>query len=396
MIQEPMAVTAVLLAVIALLFSAERHPMGAKLFRVVPLLVFLYFVPTTLSNTGVIPLSSPAYDWIKNWLLPASLALLTMSVDIPALVRLGPTVLIMFLGGTLSIVIGGPIALLVGRGLLPAEMADQSWKGLAALSGSWIGGGANFVAIGESVGATDSTLGAMIIVDVFVANIWMAVLLFTATHEQRLDARIQANRKTLDEVRERLEKFRTESARQPSLADLCSIAALGIGAAVVSTYLAGFLPDLGGILGTFAWTVILATAAAIVASFTPLRKLEGAGASRIGSLFLYLLVASIGAKAEFARVFDAPGLIVIGFVWMLVHAVTLWILRYLTRSPMFFLAVGSQANVGGAASAPIVAGAFQPELAPVGALMGVAGYVLGTYAGLVCAYLLQLVYQWGG
>jgi uncharacterized membrane protein len=395
-IEEPAAVVSVLLAVIACLFAASQHPVGERLFRVVPLLVFLYFVPTSLSNVGLIPLASPAYEWIKDWLLPASLALLTMSVDIPALVRLGRPVLVMFLGGTASIVIGGPVALLLCRGLLPVELGDQAWKGLAALSGSWIGGGANFVAIGESVGASDSTLGAMIVVDVFIANIWMAVLLFTATHEKRLDARIGADRRTLEEVRERLEAFRLQSARQPTLADLCTITALGLGAATLSTYLASFLPDLGGVLGKFAWTVILVTAFAIAASFTPLRRLEGAGASRVGSLFLYLLVASIGAKAEFERVFDAPGLIVIGAVWIAIHALVLWLLRYLMKVPIFFLAVGSQANVGGAASAPIVASAFQPELAPVGALMGVAGYVLGTYAGLVCAYLLQWVYQWGG
>jgi uncharacterized membrane protein len=177
------------------------------------------------------------------------------------------------------------------------------------------------------------------------------------------------------------------------LADLFAILAIAFGGTVLATFGASYLPDLGDVLGQFAWTVILVTTLGVAVSFTRLRDLEGAGASRIGSVFLYLLVASIGAKAEFARVFDVPGLLLIGAVWIWMHALGLLLLRWVLRAPVFFMAVGSQANIGGAASAPIVASAFHPSLAPVGALMGVAGYVLGTYGGLLCAYLLKTVHQ---
>ncbi|HVS17217.1 MAG TPA: DUF819 family protein, partial [Planctomycetota bacterium] len=152
LVQEPVYVTAVLLVVLALLFAADRHPRLGRLFRVVPLLVFAYFVPALLSNTGVIPTESPAYEFIKRWLLPASLLLLTLSVDIPGIWRLGPKVLVLFLTATVSIVVGGPLAYLIVGSVAPEavrELGDEAWKGLAALSGSWIGGGANFVAIGK-------------------------------------------------------------------------------------------------------------------------------------------------------------------------------------------------------------------------------------------------------
>jgi uncharacterized membrane protein len=393
MIQDPVAILAILLGVLAGLFYLARLPAGDRFFRIVPLLIFAYFVPTTLSNTGLIPLQSPTYDFVKNWLLPASLLLLTMSVDIPAILRLGHKVLILFMGGTLSIVFGGPLAYLAFGWLLSGDMADQSWRGLAALSGSWIGGGANFVAIGESVGTTDSTMGMMIVIDVALANIWMAILLFFSGHDVRMDEALGADRRSLDDLRTRVESFQKQVMRPTTLPDLLLILFIAIGGTVVATWIAPRLPELGGVLGTFAWTVILVTALGVAISFTPLRKLEGAGASKIGSLFLYLLVASIGAKAEFSKVFDEPGLFVVAAVWLAIHALTLLALRHLLKAPVFYMAVGSQANIGGAASAPIVASAFHPALAPVGALMGVAGYVLGTYAGLLCALLMRLVHS---
>jgi len=393
LVQEPFAVLAVLLAVLAALFSLAGRPRGEKFFRYVPLLVFAYFVPTTLSNLGVIPLESDLYGAIKNWLLPASLILLTMSIDIPAILKLGPHVLVLFLAGTASVVLGGPLAYLALGWLVPTELGDQAWKGLAALSGSWIGGGANFVAIKESVGAGDSIIAMMVVVDVALANIWMAVLLFFATHEKTMDKSLGADRRSLDELRIKIELFQRSVARSPSLTDLLQILCIAIGSTAVAAYLATFMPEIGGVLGEFAWKVIIVTALGVAISFTRFRNLEGAGASKVGSLFLYLLVASIGAKAEFAKVLEAPELLLVGAVWMTIHAVCLLCLRYLLKSPLFYMAVGSQANIGGAASAPIVAGAFHPALAPVGALMGIAGYVLGTYAGLACALLLKLVHN---
>ena len=400
MLQHPVAVLAVLLGVLAGLFGMASRPWGARFFRVVPLLIFAYFVPTVLSNVGLIPLKSPCYDFIKTWLLPASLLLLTMSIDIPAILKLGPKVLILFLAGTASIVLGGPLAYLAFGWMLPSELQAEAWKGLAALSGSWIGGGANFVAIGESVGVSDATLNMMVVIDVAVANVWMAILLVFAGHNQRMDAAIGADRTSLEELRRKAEAFQKATRRPATVPDLCLILFLAFGCTVVAYYDASWLtvyanrwlPWLSDILGLFAWTVIVVTTMGVLISFTPLRNLEGAGASSVGSVFLYLLVASIGAKAEFAEILKMPQMLIIGAVWITLHAVILLLLRWWLRAPIFYMAVGSQANIGGAASAPVVAGAFHPSLAPVGALMGVAGYVLGTYAGLLCAVLLQLVY----
>ncbi|MHA7627979.1 DUF819 family protein [Corallococcus sp. M7] len=393
LIQDPMAVLAVLLAVLAGLYALQRYPAVERFFNVVPLLVFAYFVPTLLSNTGVIPTQSELYRFTRVYLLPASLVLLVLSVDLPAIARLGRNAVGVFLAGSVGIMVGGPLAYLALGWLVPAELGDQAWKGLAALSGSWIGGSANFVAIGQSVGALDSTLSMLVVVDVGVSNVWTAVLLSFAGREKAMDASIGADRTALDRVREESARIQAATARPASLSDLLSMLAVAFGVTVVCTALAKLLPDLGNVVTGFTWVVLLVTTVGVVLSFTPVRRLEGAGASRMGSLFLYLLVATIGAQAEFRRLWDAPALVAVGALWMCIHAaVTMGARRWL-KAPVFFAAVGSQANVGGTASASVVAAAFHPALAPVGVLLAVLGYVLGTYCGLVTALMLEQVHR---
>ncbi len=392
MLTQPGAILAVLLATLALLFAADRHPIGKRVFRWVPLLVFAYFLPTALSNTGAIPLESPLYDFIKRWLLPASLVLLTLSIDLKAIFGLGRNALILFLTGTFSIALLGPLTFFALQDLAPPELGEQAWKGLAALAGSWIGGGANFVAIGESVGATDATMAMMVVVDVSVASVWMAILLGFSGRAAKMDARIGADGSSIDRLRVQVEMFQAKIARPTDLSALLTMLALAFGATAIAHGLSEVLPPLGDIIGPFTWVVLIATTIGVAASFTPLRRLEGAGASAMGSVFLYLLVATIGAKADFAKVFDVPGLFVIGAVWMCLHATAMLLMRRWLKAPIFFAAVGSQANVGGAASAPIVAGAFHQSLAPVGVVLAIGGYALGTYAGLLCAALLEAVF----
>lgn len=393
LIQSPMAVLTVLLAVLSLLFLAERHPVGERVFRVLPILVLVYFIPTLLSNTGIIPTKSELYGFVSAYLLPASLVLQVLSMDLPAIARLGRSAVMLFLAGTAGIMLGGPIAyLLLGR-FMPAELGDQAWKGLAALSGSWIGGSANFVAIGQSIGTREDTLSMMVVVDVGVSNMWTAVLLYFAGRERQMDERMGADRSAIDVVREQVERFHASVLRPASLTDLVWIVTIGLGTTVVCTWIAKLLPDVGSIITGFTWVVLLVTTVGMALSFTPLRKLEGAGASRVGALFLYVLVMTIGAKADFRRLLDAPAMVAVGVVWMAIHAAFTLGARRLLRAPIFFAAVGSQANVGGAASASVVAAAFHPALAPVGVMLAVAGYVLGTYGGLVCAVMLEQVYR---
>ena len=406
-----MGILAVLLAVLAGLFWFSQQAAGRKLFRIIPMLVFCYFVPTTLTTFGLIPEASPLYDWIKTYLLPCSLVLLILSLDLPGILRLGPKAIIMLLAGTTGVLIGGPVVLLIFKQFVP----EDTWQGLAALCGSWIGGGANMVALGDIVGISDDMFAKMIIVDVFVANIWMGILLYLAGKQDAIDRWTGADTSAIEDLKKRMAEFEAKTSRIPTLTDLIIIVAIGFICMWLS-YIGGNW--LGAIIGSIdmektaalraiegpeaeaifkpflsatTWKFILVTTIGLILSFTPARKLDGAGASKIGSLMLFILVASIGAHANFKSILGAPVLVALGAVWMLFHIVIMLGVGKLIKAPVFFIAVGSQANIGGAASAPIVASAFHPTLAPVGVLLAVAGYVLGTYAGLLCIVLLKMV-----
>jgi uncharacterized membrane protein len=231
----------------------------------------------------------------------------------------------------------------------------------------------------------------MVIVDVTVGNVWMGVLLYLAGQQHRIDRFTGAQTAAIEELQRRVAEFTARTTRVPSLTDLLMIVTLGFAGMWLATLAGRVLGEGSPVFDATVWKFIIVTALAVLLSFTPARRLEGAGASRVGTLMLYLLVASIGAHADFTQMKEAPILVAVGAVWMLCHVAILLTVGWLIRAPIFFFAVGSQANIGGAASAPIVASAFHPSLAPVGVLLAVLGYVLGTYGGLVCMGLLKMV-----
>ncbi len=393
LITDPAGLLALLLAVLAIIFWAQSHRVGGRLFRIVPSVVFCYFVPTALSGFGVIPNESPMYEWVKQFILPASLVLLTLSLDVPAIIRLGPKALIVMLAGTLGIMLGGPIALAIWQHWLP----DDAWRRMSYLAGSWIGGGANAVALQKTFGVSDAAISPIIVVDVAVANMWTGVLLYWAGRSDRVDRWLKADASAIRILEGEIQEFQDSVTRPASLRDLLYVVAIGFGFAYLG-HAAGkwimgleFFARLGDYLNAFAWKVIIATTAGVTLSFTRMRTLEGAGASKIGSLMLYLLIACIGAGADFRRLTESGAFLGLGLTWILIHIGCVLLVGKLIRAPFFFIAVGSQANIGGAASAPIVAGAFNPLLAPVGVLLAILGYVLGTYGGLVCVNLCRLI-----
>ncbi|MEE4244760.1 MAG: DUF819 family protein [Kangiellaceae bacterium] len=401
--------------------SQSKHPFWQKFYHYVPALLMCYLLPAILNTTGVINGSdNDIYYVISRFLLPAALVLFILSVDIKKIIALGPKALIMFLAGTLGIVIGGPVALYFGAPvatyvaeLFGASLSaqDDIWRGMSTIAGSWIGGGANQAAMKEMWDVDENLFGAMAAIDVIVANIWMAILLIMARKAKQIDERRGANTRAIEEVQIAVEKFEQEHARIPDLTALITIAMIGLGATGLAHFFADYLTPIFvaikdnpislfggevklsyfGVHKHFFWLIVFATAFGLLLSFTRAKHYEGAGASKIGSVFIYLLVASIGMHMDLTEMVRHIGVFVIGLIWISIHAIILLVTAKVIKAPTFFLAVGSQANIGGAASAPVVAAAFHPSLAPVGALLAILGYVLGTYAAILCTYLLQAV-----
>ena len=400
-----------IMLVLAIVFftSSKKTGFWAVFYKYIPALLMCYFIPAILNTLNIIDAdSSQVYFIASRYLLPASLVLMTLSIDLKAISNLGSKALIMFLTGTIGIIVGGPLAILLISVVSPETVGgvgpDAIWRGLATLAGSWIGGGANQAAMLEIFQYNPEKYSGMVIIDIVVANLWMAVLLLGIGKSKKIDKWLGADTTAIEELKEKVTTFTEKIKRNPTLTDLMIMLGLAFGAVGLAHWGSGAIAEqlkgipaftdktsaLSSFTSTFFWMITIATACGIALSFTKAKNYEGAGASKLGSVFIYILVASIGMKMNLLDIFDKPGLIVIGLVWMGIHAGLLILVAKLIKAPYFFLAVGSQANVGGAASAPVVAAEFHPSLASVGVLLAVFGYVVGTYGAILCAWLMEI------
>jgi len=404
--------------------SSSKNNGWIKFYKIVPSLLMAYMLPAIFTSIGIIAPEWESVDTAGNitthesnlyyvasrFLLPAALILMTLSIDLKAVFDLGPKALIMFITGTIGIVIGGPIAIILISMISPETVGgagpDAVWRGLATLAGSWIGGGANQAAMLEIYEYNPKKYGGMVLVDIVVANIWMAIVLMGIGKSKKIDKWLNADTSAIERLKEKVSTYADKITRNPSLADLMVILSIAFtvvgfahfGANAVSEFLKEnfeAVSDKSSALSSFGsqffWMISISTIIGIILSFTKFKKYEGAGASKIGSVFIYILVATIGMKMDLSKILENPGLILIGLVWMTIHVILLIVVAKLIKAPYFFLAVGSQANVGGAASAPIVAAAFHPSLATVGVLLAVFGYVVGTYGAMLTAELMRIV-----
>ena len=444
----------ILLGLLGFIFytSGKKEGPWAKFYKFVPALLLCYFLPSVVTSLGIFApqwydlgavaahlqslgyalpaqwsvhdinkgvqsmgldadalapylVKSKLYYVASRYFLPASLVLLTLSISLKEVVKLGFKPIAMFLTGTLGVVIGGPLAILAFSYIAPDVVGgagpEAVWRGMSTIAGSWIGGGANQAAMYEIFEPSTKLYSVMITVDVIVAEIWMAFLLFGVGKSEQIDRWLNADSSSVTRLKDKMHEFSTRIARIPTMGDFIII----LGLAFVPTAIAHLLADsIAPYIGEnmpflkrfsldsgFFCLIVLATTFGLVMSFTKLKNYEGAGASKIGGVFIYFLVATIGMKMNVMEIFSNPTIFLVGLLWMAIHVGLMIGVAKLIRAPYFFLAVGSKANIGGAASAPVVAAAFHPSLAPVGVLLAVLGYALGTYGAWLCAILMQMV-----
>lgn len=406
LITNDAVILGILFMILAFVFytSSSSKKGWLKFYSIVPSILLCYFLPSLLNSFHIIDgEKSQLYPVISRYILPVSLVLLTLSIDFAALKKLGPKAVIMFLTGSFGVMIGGPLAILICKHITPgvfqAAGPDAVWRGMTAIAGSWIGGSANQAAMKELFGVSDTLFSAMITLDVIVAYVWMAFLLYGAGKSKAIDRRLNADTSAIKELQQKLENFQLSVRRIPTVTDLILICGVGFGVTGIAHFCADIIapaialhaPQLEkfSLTSPFFWLIVITTTIGMLLAATKVRNLEGAGASGIGTLLLYLLIATLGMKMDITGLFKTPGLILVCAVWMLFHILTLLLVAKLIKAPFFFVAVGSMANIGGPASAPVVATAFSPALAPVGVLLAVLGYAIGTYAAYICGLMMQ-------
>ena len=393
--------------------SSLKTKFWRKFYTIVPTVLMCYLLPSVFTSTGLVnEESSNLYYVASRYLLPAALILMTLSIDLKAIANLGSKALIMFLTGTAGIIIGGPMAILLVSIFSPETVGgadfDAVWRGLATIAGSWIGGGANQAAMLEVFQYNPEKFGNMVLVDVVMANVWMAILLLGIGRAKRIDNWLKADTSSIEALKQKVSEYTEKISRIPTLRDfmmLLFFAFLGVSIAHFFGYhFSEFLKNnfevirnkekvLSSLGSKFLWMVVFATIVGVSLSFTKAKYYEGAGASKIGGVFIYILVATIGMKMDLSKILENPGLLAVGLIWISIHAGLLILVAKIIKAPYFFLAVGSQANVGGAASAPVVAAEFHSSLTSVGILLAVFGYVVGTAGAYLCALLMEVASQ---
>lgn len=399
--------------ILAGVFYTQKDQKFSAFYKVIPAVLLCYLLPALLVYLRIIdPKESKLYFVASRYLLPAALVLMTLSVDLKAVLRLGPKSLIMFFTGTVGIIIGGPLALIFTGTLWPEllqlEGNDAIWRGLATVAGSWIGGGANQAAMLEVFSYNKNLYGSMVLVDVLVANFWLAILIFFVGKKTQIDHYLKADSQSIDDLIEKMEGYQKRVRRVASTTDLMLLLGVGFGSVGIAHFIGNFISSnlpywfpvlndpkhiLASITSPFLWMVLTATVIGILASKTSLRSLDGIGSSNLGSVFIYLLVATIGMQIDLRAIGEQPELLIIGLIWILIHSLLLFLVGKWIKAPYFFLAVGSQANVGGAATAPVIAASFHPALSSVGILLAICGYIVGTIGAYLCALLLQAAHN---
>ncbi|SFZ98058.1 Protein of unknown function DUF819 [hydrothermal vent metagenome] len=385
MIENGLLFLIVIISIATIVVYTEKRTQ-AKLFEYLPSIVIIYFVVMLFSTFGLWEKTDSVtltYKTVKSNLLPAMIFLMLLSADMREIFKLGKKMLLTFFLTSFSIAIG-----FIGMfSLMHTYFGEESWKPFAALSGSWMGGTANMVAIQGALNLPDSAMGYTLLIDSIDYAIWVMILLALVPFAKKFNIWSKADTTTIDEVGERL----AQKEKQKDPISFKSIFILLVSAAFVSfvaQYISIYLPTTS-FLTTTTWVVIFATFSGIVFALTPLAKLSGA--SLLANIMLYLIVALIASRANFTELTQAPLYIFAGFVIIAIHMIIMLIFAKLFKLDLFSVGVASLANIGGVASAPILASAYSKALIPIGVLMAMMGYIIGTFAGLMVGKILEMI-----
>jgi uncharacterized membrane protein len=386
MIQNPVGLVCVLLCIEIIVLFVSRHPKSKKYFEFLPSVFWIYFIPMMLATSGVIDSQAAVYTQISTWILPASLLILLMTVDIRAILRLGKEALIMMLMGSVGIVLG----VVVVFSFLKGWLGKETWSGWAALAGSWTGGSANMIAVKEALQTPEHIFTPMVVVDTIVPYVWMGILVACSRFQKKYDAVNRVNHQMLDEMSDKAPSGNSQS-NHLRWNSTCLIVLIGFVGGFLSRTIAQMLPVIKDVISTQAWTIILVTLLGIGCSLTPLKRLQSLGSNKIGYFILFFVLTAIGAKASLSNMNTVGLLIGAGFIVVLIHMSVLLLTARLMKAPLALIAAASQANVGGVASAPIVAEVYRPGLASVGLMMAVLGNIIGTYIGILTGQICRFL-----
>ncbi|MED3907291.1 DUF819 family protein [Geobacillus thermodenitrificans] len=385
MIQDGIVYLSVLLAFAALVALAEQKS-RSKLFKAVPGIIFIYIGGALMQTMGVFGTSESidqTYSTVRSVLLPAMLILMLLHCDLRKIIKMGPKILLTFFAASLTIILGFTITYVLFKGLY----AEGTWKAFAALSGSWTGGSANMVALQSILSVPENIFGYALIMDTVNYSIWVMFMFWLVPFADRFNRWTKANTVTIPAVNDQIAAANENRSASIGFTELMMIIGFSLLLSTICTKIGNTLPEIGDVFNASTWAVVIASIIGMVLAMTKVADIPGT--NEVSKVMLYTIIALIASQADFSQLFQAPIYIVSGFMILLIHAVLMLVLAKLFKLDLFTMGVASLANIGGVASAPILAGAYHQSLIPVGILMALLGNLLGTYYGLLTAHILS-------
>lgn len=389
MIKDGFLYLAALIFAAAILVNLPKIFKGKKaqvFFNFAPPIVLIYLGLMLLCTLKVWDLSatSAVYKSVKNPVLYAMLFLMLLRCDLKKIAKLGPKMLIGFFAATLSI----GLAFVVSYAIFHQWLGEGSWKALGALCGSWMGGGGNMLAIQAAIGVDEATMAYALVMDSICATLYVMFLLWAIGEHKKFNAWTKADTSIIDGVGAALEEKAKANTKPLVWQNIILLLGAGLLVSALSMELGTPLNKLMPVFDSSTWTVLVVTVLGILFALTPFGKIKGT--EEISNVMLYIVIALIASRADLSAVGNAPIWLLAGFVILVIHVVIMIILAKVLKMDIFTCCVASLANIGGTATAPVLAGAYSTALVPVGIIMALLGYVIGTGGGLIVANIMSL------
>lgn len=380
---------AALIFIAAVLVSLPRIFKGkiaGKIFNFAPPIVLIYLGLMVLCTIGLWDLeaTATAYSSLKNPLLYAMLFIMLLRCDLRKIIRLGPKMLIGFFAATISIGLGFFIA----YAIMHNALGEGAWSVLGALCGSWMGGAGNMLAIQAALNVSEEAMAYALVMDSICATLYVMFLLWSIGFSKVFNKWTKADTRIIDEVGQSLEKEAKANTKPITWQNIILILGSGLLVSAVAQEIGVILNSVAPFFDKATWTVLVVTLVGVGLAMTPFGKIKGT--EEISNVLLYAVIALIASRADMGSIGNAPVWLLTGFMILGIHVLIMLVLAKVLRMDVFTCAVASLANVGGTATAPVLAGTYSSALVPVGIVMALLGYVIGTGGGLLVAQLMSI------
>lgn len=382
---------AFLMCLAGILLALEKYTKW-KIFNVVPPLVWIYVLNMIFCTLGLYHSKevSAAYKALKNNLLYAMIFVMLLRCDFRKLAKLGGRMVAIFLGCSLTLFVG----FIVGYPIFKGSLGSDTWGAVAALYASWVGGSANMAAMQAALPVDAGAYSCALALDTVCYSVWIALLLLMVRYASKWNNAVKADTSKLQAVADAAAAEVAKEKKQAGGADWIFLIGLSLIVSAISQYvgasLNGALRDVGlAMFDKGSMTTLFVTVLGLVCAMTPLGKVPAV--EELSSVYLYAVVSLLASTASVTDLLAAPMWVVYGFFILAVHVILMFFLSKLFHWDLCMVSTASLANIGGAASAPIVASAYDASYAGIGVLMGVLEAAVGNFAGMICGAILKMM-----